>query len=209
VKLYFAPGTCALSPHIAALEAGLEVELVKVNIKTHTLADGSDYYAINAKGYVPLLELDDGRRLSEGPAIVQFIADQKPASGLAPAAGTFERYQLQEWLNFITAELHKPFGPLFASTTPEAHKAIAIENIGKRFTWIAKQLEGNDYLMGKQFTVADAYLFTMLQWTKHVGIDLGKWPTLVAYEARVRARPKVQEVLVAEGLVKKPVPVTA
>lgn len=209
MKLYVAPGTCALSPHIALLEAGLAADLVKVDTKTHKLADGSDYYAINPKGYVPLLELDDGRRLSEGPAIVQYIADQKPASGLAPAAGTFERYQLQEWLNFITAELHKQFSPLFSPTTPDAHKATVREKIGSRFDWVVTQLEGKEYLMGKQFTVADGYLFTILQWTKHVGIDLTKWPVLAAYSARVGARPKVQEALASQASLKKPAPATA
>jgi glutathione S-transferase len=203
MKLYYAPGACSLSPHIALREAGLHADLVKVDTKTHQVADGSDYYAINGKGYVPLLELDDGQRLSEGPAIVQYIADRNPASGLAPAAGTMERYRLQEWLNFITSELHKQFGPFFAPTTPGEYKEILTEKIAKRFDWLSEQLTGKDYLMGKQFTVADAYLYTMLRWTRFVAIDLAKWPVLAAYEARVAARPKVQEALVAEGLLKK------
>jgi len=202
MKLYFSPGACSLSPHIVMSEAGIKTELVKVNTKTHTLADGSDFYAINAKGYVPVLELDGGQRLTEGPAIVQYLADQRPASGLIPAAGSFERYQVQEWLNFITTELHKQFGPLFAATTPEAYKAFLVDKIGGRFDWLSERLQGKDYLMGKQFTVADAYLYTILRWTPRVAIDLAKWPLLAAYMARVDARPKVQEALVAEGLVK-------
>jgi glutathione S-transferase len=208
MKLYYSPGACSLSPHIALLEAGIDAELVKVDIKNHKVG-GSDFYAINTKGYVPVLELDDGQRLSEGPVIVQYIADQKPASGLAPAPGSFERYRLQEWLNFITAELHKQFGPLFAQTTPDAYKAIASDKIKSRLAWVEVQLQGKDYLMGKQFTVADAYLYTTLEWTKHVGIDLSGWPTLAAYAARVAARPKVQEALLAEGLIRKQAPATA
>lgn len=203
MKLYFSPGACSLSPHIVLREAGIQAELVKVDTKTHKLADGSDYYAINPKGYVPLLELDDGQRLSEGPVIVQYIADHAPASGLAPATGTMERYRLQEWLNFITSELHKQFGPLFAADTPEEYKQILKGKISKRFDWVSEQLAGEDYLLGKRFSVADAYLFVMLHWTKFVGIDLTKWPVLLAYQARIAARPKVQEALAAEGLIKK------
>jgi len=202
MKLYFAPGACSLSPHIVLREAGVKADLVKVDTKAHTLADGSDFYAVNAKGYVPVLELDDGQRLTEGPAIVQYLADQRPASGLLPAAGTFERYRAQEWLNFISTELHKQFGPFFSPTTPDAFKATLKDKICGRFDWLAKQLEGKDYLMGKQFSVADAYLYTILRWTQHVGIDLAKWPLLAAYAAHVAARPKVQEALVAEGLAK-------
>jgi glutathione S-transferase len=209
MKLYYSAAACSLSPHIVLREAGIPAELVKVDTKTHQLADGSDYYAINPKGYVPLLELDDGQRLSEGPVIVQYIADRAPASNLAPAAGTMERYRLQEWLNFITAELHKQFSPLFAANTPAEYKEIEKEKIGKRFDWISEQLAGKDYLLGQRFSVADAYLFVMLLWTKFVAIDLAKWPVLVAYQARVAARPKVQEALVAEGLVKKTEAATA
>lgn len=202
MKLYYAPGACSLSPHIALLETGLAAELVKVDTKTHTVEDGSDYYAINGKGYVPVLELDDGQRLTEGPAIVQYIADRRPASGLAPPAGTMERYRLQEWLNFITSELHKQFSPLFAVDTPAEYKTIAKQRIAKRLDWLSTQLEGKDHLLGKQFTVADGYLFTILNWTKFTGIELAKWPVLAAYQARVAARAKVQEAMVAEGLVK-------
>ncbi|MDQ6922895.1 MAG: glutathione transferase GstA [Pseudomonadota bacterium] len=209
MKLFYAPGACSLSPHIALLEAGLEATLVKVDTKAHTTEGGGDYYAVNPKGYVPMLELDDGDRLTEGPAIVQYIADRNPKSKLAPAAGTMARYHLQEWLNFITAELHKQFGPLFQAATPAEFKEALKEKIGKRFDWVAEQLKGKDYLMGETFTVADAYLFTMLTWTKHVGIDLARWPVLTAYKAQVAGRPKVREAMIAEGLIKQNDPVAA
>ena len=202
MKLYYAPGACSLSPHIALLEAGIKATLVKVDTKTHKTVDGADFYTINPKGYVPLLELDDGQRLSEGPVIVQYIADLNPASNLAPAAGTMERYRLQEWLNFISTELHKQFSPMFQASTPAEYKEILKEKIGKRFDGVSALLEGKDYLMGSTFTVADGYLFTMLHWTRHVGIDLARWPVLKAYQARVAARPKVREALLAEGLIK-------
>jgi glutathione S-transferase len=203
MKLYYSPGACSLSPHIVLLEAGIKATLVKVDTKTHQTEDGSDFYAINPKGYVPLLELDDGDRLSEGPAIVQYLADRNASSKLAPAAGTMGRYHLQEWLNFITSELHKQFGPLFQATTPAEYKEALKQKIGTRFDWVAEKLDGKDYLMGGTFTVADAYLFTMLNWTKRVGIDLARWPALSAYQSRVAARPKVREAMIAEGLIKQ------
>jgi len=203
MKLYFAPGACSLSPHIALLEAGIAATYVKVDTKTHKVEDGSDFYGVNPKGYVPVLELDDGQRLTEGPAIVQYIADQKPASGLAPPAGSMERYRVQEWLNFITAELHKQFGPLFQAATPADFKNSQKEKISKRFDWVAGELKDRDYLLGPQFTVADGYLFVILQWTDRVGIDLKRWPVLSAYRARVAARPKVREAMIAEGLLKE------
>jgi glutathione S-transferase len=209
MKLYYSPGACSLSPHITSREAGLPVTLVKASTKTHTLDDGTDFYALNAKGYVPLLELDNGELLTEGPAIVQYLADQNPGSGLAPAAGSMARYRLQEWLNFITSELHKQFGPMFSPDTPAEYKVMLKDKISKRFDWLAEKLHGKDYLMGSQFTVADAYLYTILRWTHFVGLDLDKWPVLAAYKARVEARPKVQEALVAEGLVKVPAAATA
>jgi glutathione S-transferase len=202
MKLYYSPGACSLSPHITLLEAGLPATLVKVDTKTHTLAGGEDFYAINSKGYVPVLELDDGRRLTEGPAIVQYLADLKPESRLAPAADSFERYRLQEWLNFITSELHKQYGPFFAPNTPAEYKPILRDKLRLRLDWLAGQLNGNDYLMGSRFTVADAYLYTILRWSPFVDIDLAKWPVVAAYKARVEARPHVREALLAEGLIK-------
>lgn len=204
MKLYYSPGACSLSPHITLREAGLPVTLVKASTKTHKLDDGTDFYTLNPKGYVPLLELDNGEFLTEGPAIVQYLADQNPGSNLAPAAGTLPRYRLQEWLNFITSELHKQFGPMFSPDTPAEYKAMLKDKISKRFDWLAERLKGKDYLMGSQFTVADAYLYTILRWTDFVGIDLVKWPVLAAYKTRVEARPKVREALLAEGLVKAP-----
>ena len=200
MKLYYAPGACSLSPHIVSREAGIPVELKKTNVKEKVVDGGGDYWQVNGKGYVPALELDNGQLLTEGPAIVQYLADQKPESGLAPKAGSFERYKVQEWLNFITSEIHKGFSPLFRPTTPDEYKKIAKDNLANRFTWLDKQLAGKDYLMGKQFTVADAYLFTVLRWTTPMQIDLKQWPNVAAYVARVGARPKVQEALKAEGL---------
>ena len=202
MKLYYSPGACSLSPHIVAREAGLDIELVKTDLKTKHTADGGDFTAINGKGYVPTLQLDNGQVLTEGPAIVQYLADQKPESGLAPAAGTMERYRLQEWLNFITSEIHKSFSPLFNPDAAPAWKESANANLAKRFEFVARNLEGKSYLMGEKFTVADAYLFTVTNWGQWVGLDIGRWPNLKAHHARVAARPKVQETLKAEGLAK-------
>jgi glutathione S-transferase len=202
MKLYYAPGACSLSPHIVSRELGINVELKKTSTKDKTIDGGGDYWKVNGKGYVPALELDNGQVLTEGPAIVQYLADQKPESALAPKAGSLERYRLQEWLNFVTSEIHKTFSPLFRPTTPDEYKKIAKENLANRFGWLDKQLAGKDYLMGKQFTVADAYLFTVLRWTVPMQIDLAQWPNLKAYFDRVDARPKVKEALKAEGLIK-------
>ena len=200
MRLYFAPGACSLSPHIVSRELGLPVELTKVSTKDKTMEGGGDFRQINPKGYVPALELDDGAVLTEGPAIVQYLADRKPDAGLAPKAGSLERYRLQEWLNFITSEIHKQFSPLFRPTTPEEYKKIAKDNLTNRFEWLDKQLAGKEYLMGKSFTVADAYLYTVLRWTKPMQMDVSRWPNLVAYMERVGARPKVKDALKAEGL---------
>ncbi len=202
MKLYYTPGTCSLSPHIALREAGLSFEMEKVDIGTKKTGTGKDFLAINPKGYVPALQLDDGSLLTEGPAIVQYIADKAPQSKLAPANGTPERYRLQEWLNFISTELHKGFSPLFNPTYPEDAKKIVTENLFKRFDYLNTFLEKGPYLTGEQFTVADAYLFTVLGWTAFVKIDLGRWPVLKAYHARVAGRPNVQAALKAEGLLK-------
>jgi glutathione S-transferase len=202
MKLYYSPGACSLSPHIVAREAGLTLDLVKTDLKTKKTDAGADFTAVNGKGSVPVLQLDNGQTLTEGPAIVQYLADQAPASGLAPAAGTMERYRLQEWLNFITSEIHKSFSPLFNPAATADWKDAAKANLAKRFEYVAKSLEGKSYLMGEQFTVADAYLFTVANWGQWVGVDIGQWPNLKAHHARVAARPKVQETLKAEGLAK-------
>ena len=202
MKLYYAPGACSLSPHIVARELGIAVDLKKVNTKDKSMDGGGDYWKVNGRGYVPALELDNGQVLTEGPAIVQYLADQKPDAGLAPKAGTFERYRLQEWLNFLTSEIHKTFSPLFKPNTPEEYKKIAKENLAGRFDWLEKQLAGKEYLMGS-FSVADAYLFVLLNWTKPTQIDLSRWPNLAAFHKRVGSRPKVKEALQAEGLLPK------
>jgi glutathione S-transferase len=202
MKLYYSPGACSLSPHIVVSEAGLPVELEQVNLAEHKTATGQDYMSVNPKGYVPALRLDDGSILTEGPAIVQYLADQKPASGLAPAAGTIDRYRLQEWLTFIGTELHKSFSPLFNKASSDDVKNTAKTSINKRLAWLNDQLAGRQYLMGGKFTVADAYAFTIVNWTNFVGIDLKDYPNLGAYMARVGGRPKVHEALKAEGLAK-------
>lgn len=202
MKLYYSPGACSLSPHIVAREAGIAVDLKKVDLKTKTLAEGGSYTAVNGKGYVPALGLDDGSLITEGPVIVQYLADQKPDSGLAPKAGSVERRRLQEWLNFISAELHKAMGTFFNPKAPDDWKIAVTERLGLRLDYLAKEMAGKQYLMGDKFSVADAYLFTILNWAPMVKFDLGKWPALVEYHKRVAARPKVQEALKAEGLVK-------
>lgn len=202
LKLYYSNGACSLSPHIVLRESGLPFDLVRASTKTHQLDDGTDFYTINQKGSVPVLELDSGERLTEGPAIVQYIADQAPAKNLAPANGTLPRYRLQEWLNFITSELHKTFGPLFSPTTPEEFKVISKESLMKKYGMVDGWLAGKNYTMGEQFSVADAYLFTVTNWAGFVGLDLSAYKNVNAFMDRVRARPAVQAALVAEGLVK-------
>ncbi len=203
MKLYYSNGACSMAPHIVLRESGLPFELVRANTKTHQLDDGTDFYTINDKGSVPVLELDNGERLTEGPAIVQYIADQAPAMNLAPANGTMPRYRLQEWLNFITSELHKSYGPLFRPTTPEEFKVITKESLTTKYALVDKWLAGKNYTMGDAFSVADAYLFTVTNWAGFVGLDLSQFKNVAAFMARMAARPKVQETLVAEGLVKK------
>jgi glutathione S-transferase len=202
MKLYYSPGACSLSPHIVLQESGLAYEPVLASTKTHKLQDGTDYYSINPKGYVPLLELDNGQRLSEGPAIVQYIADQVPAKNLAPANGTMERYRLQEWLNFITSELHKGIGGIFNAAMPDEAKQLMRDKAIGRLKWVDSQLEGKNYLMGDSFSVADAYLFTVTNWTQHTGIDISALKNLNAFMARMAARPAVREAMKAEGLLK-------
>jgi glutathione S-transferase len=202
MKLYYSPGACSLSPHIALAEAGLTVDYVKVNLREKKTEAGDDYLKVNPKGQVPVLGLDGGGILTEGPAIVQYIADKAPNAKLAPANGSNERYQLQEWLNLITSELHKSFSPLFNPTMPEEAKNIFRERISKNFAYIDGQLAGKDYLMGSQFTVADGYLFTILRWAIGQKFDLAQHPNLKAYFDRVSSRPKVKEAMLAEGLIK-------
>ena len=201
MKLYYSTGACSLSPHIALHEAGLAFEAVLASTKTHQLPDGTDFYTINPLGYVPVLELDNGERLREGPAIVQYIADQVPDKKLAPANGTLARYHLQEWLSFIGTELHKGHSPLFAPGTPEDYKPLVRERLQARFAWVDKQLAGKDYLLG-QFSVADAYLYTVSRWGQYVGVDLSGFANIVAFQQRMEQRPAVQAALRAEGLLK-------
>lgn len=201
MKLYYAPGACSLAPHIALEELGLPYTTRRVDLKTHTLADGTDYYAVNPKGYVPLLELDDGARLSEVAVILQYIADRKPGT-LAPGFGGMDRYRQMEWLSFIATELHKQFGPLWYPATPDATKDAQRAKLATRLEYVAKTLAKQPYIAGDAFTVADAYLFTMLNWAPKLKVDLAPWPALGEYAKRVAARPKVQATLVAEGLVK-------
>ena len=200
MKLYYSPGACSLSPHIALQEAGLAYTPVLASTKSHKLQDGTDYYTINALGYVPVLELDNGERLREGPAIVQYIADQVPDKQLAPANGTLARYRLQEWLTFIGTELHKGFSPLFNPATPEEYKPMVRERLLQRLQWVDSQLAGKQYLMGDQFTVADGYLFTVTNWTQPTKLDISGLANLAAYRERVGARPAVQAAMKAEGL---------
>jgi glutathione S-transferase len=202
MKLYYSPGACSLSPHIVAREAGIAIELEKVDLGKHQTEKGEDFMTVNPKGYVPALRIDDGSVMTEGPAIVQYLADQKPAAKLAPAAGTMDRYRLQEWLTFIGTELHKNFGPLFNRATSDDAKQTAKTSIAKRLAYLDEQLAKRQYLIGEAFSVADAYAFTILNWTNFVGIDLKAYPNLGAYMARVAGRPKVQEALRAEGLMK-------
>jgi glutathione S-transferase len=202
MKLYYSPGACSLSPHIALREAGLAFEAVLASTKSHKLQDGTDYYGINPLGYVPMLELDDGTRLREGPAIVQYIADLVPNKNLAPASGTLSRYRLQEWLTFIGTEIHKSYSPMFNPNMPEEAKAIFRTKLQSRYEWLNGELEGKDYLMGDHFTVADGYLFTVTNWTKSTGVDISPYANVQAWHARVGARPAVQEAMKAEGLLK-------
>jgi len=202
MKLYYSPGACSLSPHIVLHESGLKFDAVKAPTKTHKLDDGTDYYTINPLGYVPLLELDDGTRLTEGPAIVQYIADQVPDKKLAPPYGTMARYRLMSWLTFIGTELHKGvFSPLFNPATPDAYKTMMRERMAGRLAWVNGQFEGRTWLTGDDFSVADAYLFVVTNWAKPLGIDLAPYPNLVAWRERVGLRPGVQAAMRAEGLI--------
>ena len=203
MKLYYSSGACSLSPHIVAREAGIAVQLVKVDTKTKRTESGADFLAINPKGYVPVLELDNGEVLTEGPAIVQYLADQKPASGLAPANGTLARYRLQEMLGYINSELHKSYSPLFKPDTPEATREERKEYLRKRYALLDAVLAKQPWLLGEQFTAADAYLFTVTNWARHVELDLSAFPAVQAFQARVAERPAVQAAMDAEGLARR------
>jgi glutathione S-transferase len=202
MKLYYSPGACSLSPHIALLEAGLPYDLVKVDLRAKKLENGDDFLNNNPKGTVTAIAIDSGELVTEGPVIVQMIADKAAGKNLAPARDSAERYKLLEWLNFITTELHKNFGPMFSPVLADDAKAFFKDRVMGKFKYIDGQLAGHDYLMGKQFTVADGYLFTMLAWADRMKFDLSALPNLLAYKARVGARPMVQEALSKEGLLK-------
>jgi glutathione S-transferase len=202
MKLYYAPGACSLAPHIVAQELGTPVDLVKVDTRSHQTADGGDFMKVNPKGYVPALALDNGEVLTEGPVISQYLADQKPQSGLVPAAGSLERYRVQEMLGFINSEIHKTYSPLFDKTTPADTRENRLAYLKKRYAFIDQKLQGRQFIVGDRFTVADAYLFTVTNWAAHVQLDLSGFPNLQAFQQRVAARPAVHKAMKAEGLVK-------
>jgi glutathione S-transferase len=201
VKLYYSPGACSLSPHIVARELGLDIALQKVDTGTKTIKVEGDYFAVNPKGYVPALQLEDGEVLTEGPAIVQFLGDQKPGSGLVPKAGTMERYRLQEMLGYINSEIHKSYSPLFNPKTPAETVEDRKQYLAKRYKFLDERLAGREYLFGDRFTAADAYLFTVTNWAKHVKLDLSGFKNLVAFQKRVAERPAVKEAMKVEGLI--------
>lgn len=200
MKLYYAPAACSLAAHIALRETDSSFDLEKVDLLKHKTASGEDYYRINPKGYVPALKLDNGELLTEAGTVLQYIADQKPESSLAPKPGAMERYRLMEWINFISTEIHKGFGPLWNPSTPEATKETAKAQLGHRFDYVEKRLAEKQWLMGETFTIADIYLFTVVNWTNVHNIDISKWTKLKDFVARVARRPKVQEAMKAEGL---------
>ena len=202
MKLYYSPGACSLSPHIVIRELGLDVALEKADIRSKKTESGGDFMAVTPKGQVPTLVLDDGQILTEGPVIVQYLADMKPEIGLLPAAGTLDRVRVQEWLNHITSEIHKGYSPLFRPNTPEDYKTIVRNNLANKYRNLEAQLKGKSYLTGDRFTVADAYLFTVTNWAAHTGVDLTGFPNVLAFQQRVASRPRVQDALKEEGLVK-------
>src|SRR5262245_57780288 len=202
MKLYFTPGACSMAPHILLRETGQTFDLEQVDLASKKTKSGADYKKVNGKGYVPALQLDNGEVITEAPIVLQYIADQKPESGLMPKAGTMERYRTQEWLNFITSELHKGLGALFNPAVPDAFRTIAIDRVGTRLDFLEAKLQGKQYLQGDKFTAPDAYLFTILSWAPHLKVSLDKWPGIQAYVGRVAARPQVQAALKAEGLAK-------
>jgi glutathione S-transferase len=202
MKLYYSPGACSLAPHIVSREAGLPVELIKVDLGARKTEKGEDYLAINSKGYVPAVRLDDGQVMTEVATLLQYLADQKPQSNLIPAFGTTERYRAMEWLNFIGSEIHKGFGPLWDPKISADAKTAIKGKLASRLKWLDRELEGRDYLAGKQFSVADAYAFTVLNWASMLDVDLKPYPNIRAFMERIAARPKVKEAMRAEGLLK-------
>ena len=202
MKLYYSPGACSLSPHIVAREAGIDLQLEKVDTKSHTFNGGSDYYKVNPKGYVPALEIKAGDILTEGPAIVQYIGDQKPQSGVVPAAGSAQRYRLQEMLGYINSEIHKSYSPLFNKATAEQTANERREYLKKRYAYIEGILATQQYLVDNKFSAADAYLYTVTRWAPFVNVDLSGFANLKEFQARVEARPAVQQALKEEGLLK-------
>jgi glutathione S-transferase len=203
MKLYYYPGACSLAPHIVAREAGIPLSLERVDLANRTTETGANFATVNPKGYVPALGLQDGSVLTEASAIVQYLADQQPGSALAPAHGTMERYRLLEWLGFISTEIHKGFGPLWNPATPEAVKAATKERLAVRFAYLDEALAKQPYVLGETFTIADAYLFTVVNWTNFHAVDISPFPNLKAFQARIASRPSVQQALEAEGLAKK------
>jgi glutathione S-transferase len=201
MKLYYAPGACSQAPHIVAREAGLAIDLAKVEFPSKRTADGEDLYAVNPKGAVPTIKLDDGNVLTENAVIMQYLADQAPNSELAIPRTGIERYRLLEWVNFIATEIHKGFGPLWNPATPDAFKEATREALGKKFDYLQEKIGDGPYILGDRFSIADAYAFAVLNWTRIHSIDIGRWPGLVAYLGRIAARPAVQETLRAEGLI--------
>jgi glutathione S-transferase len=200
MKLYYSPGACSLSPHIIACEAEIPIELIKVDLESKRTETGEDFRLLNPNGYVPLLILDDGNRLTEGPAIVQYLADLAPGKKLIPPAGSFERYQLQQWLNFISTEIHKSFSPLFNPVAPEAAKQLAIDILMTRLDTVADLLSSQPFLLGDNFSAADAYLFVTLSWGQYVNLDISRWPSLARYVDKISERPAVQKAMKEEGL---------
>jgi glutathione S-transferase len=200
MKLYYSPGVCSLSPHIAIRELGLPVEIEKVDLGTKKTEKGVDFLTVNPKGQVPVLELDDGQILTEGPVIVQYLADRKPEVGLLPAAGSLDRYRVQEWLNHVTSELHKRYGILFSRSMPDEAKTIVRNELMSKYRAIDSHLKGKAYLLGDRFTVADGYLFTVTNWAGHVALDFSGLPNLQAFQKRVAERPAVREAMKHEGL---------
>jgi glutathione S-transferase len=204
MKLFFSSGTCSLSPHIVLNEAGFDFTTERVDLKRHATASGQALASVHGKDYVPILELDDGQRLTEGPVIVQYLADLKPQAGLIPPVGSMERYRVLEWLNYTTSELHKTFYPLFHPELPvDDWRQHARDKVSRTFEWVSSQLGQQEYVTGARFTVADAYLFTVVNWANFVSVDLNRWPTLTRYLARVAARPAVAKTLQAEGVTVK------